>query len=630
MKKLALVLSLLWFASALAVRADENAAPISLAALPPHPRLLARDADWARLRARLAQDTALANFHASLIEAARARLPESPVTRRMVGRRLLHTSRELLHRVLLFSYAARTLDGPAAAEFATRAEQEMLAAARFDDWNPSHFLDVGEATAALALGYDWLHDHLTPAGRAEIAAAIRTKGIQPGLDPKDRRNSWHRSKHNWNQVCFGGLMLGALAIAEDAPDEAATLLRLARAGIANGLAPYSPAGVYPEGPSYWAYGTTYQVLMIAALESALGTDWDLCRSPGFLPSAGGVVLLTGPTGLSYNFFDGGEKRSLEPATFWFARRLDDPGLLLFELRDLATSKSRARAITANRFAPLAALWWPERTAPSPKLPLDWLGESANAVATFRESWASPDAAYLAVKAGRAGLNHGHMDAGSFIYEADGVRWAIDLGMQDYESLESKRIDLWRMAQDSQRWTVFRLSNFSHNTLTLDGALHDVGGQATITRFASDAKLRGAILDLSPVFTGHARRVARGFALQPDRGFVVRDEISGLAPTGTVRWQIATRARIELRGATAILHQDNRTLTVRILAPATATFVASPAEPPADGYNAPNPGVSLLSVTLPADASTPELALAIQFTPGTGTSAQPNLRPLADW
>lgn len=630
MKKLLLVLSTLWLASTLAVRANEKASPVSLAALPPHPRLLAREVDWARLRVRLAQDSALADFHASLIEAARARVPAPAVTRQMVGRRLLHTSRELLHRVLLFSYAARTLDDPAAAEFAARAEQEMLAAARFEDWNPSHFLDIGEATAALALGYDWLHDRLTPGGRAEIAAAIRTKGLQPGLDPKDRRNSWHRSKHNWNQVCFGGLTLGALAIAEDAPEEASTLLRLARAGIANGLAPYAPAGVYPEGPSYWAYGTTYQVLMIAALESALGTDWDLCRSPGFLPSAGGVVQLTGPTGLSYNFFDGGEKRSIEPATFWFARRLDDPGLLLFERRDLATAKSRARAIAANRFAPLAALWWPERTAPAPKLPLDWLGDSANAVATFRESWTSPDAAYLAVKAGKAGLNHGHMDAGSFIYEADGVRWAIDLGMQDYESLESKRIDLWRMAQDSQRWTVFRLNNFSHNTLTLDGALHDVGGQATFTRFASDATFRGAVIDLSPVFAGHARRVARGFALQPDRGFLVRDEITGLAPSGTVRWQIATRARIELRGATALLHQMDRTLTVRILAPAGATFAATPAEPPVDGYNAPNPGVTLLTVTLTAAPSSPDLALAIQFTPGTGAPAQPPLRPLADW
>jgi hypothetical protein len=630
MKKVFLILSTLWLASGLLARAEPDEISVSLASLPSHPRLLARDADWTRLRARLAQEPALADFHAGLIEAARARVAAPPVTRQMVGRRLLHTSRELLHRVLIFSYAARTLDDPAAAEFAARVEQEMLAAARFEDWNPSHFLDIGEATAALALGYDWLHDRLTPAGRAEIAAAIRAKGLQPGLDPNDRRNSWHRSKHNWNQVCFGGLTLGALAIAEDAPDESATLLRLARAGIANGLAPYAPAGVYPEGPSYWAYGTTYQVLMIAALESALGTDWNLSRSPGLLPSAGAVVQLTGPTGLSYNFFDGGEKRSLEPATFWFAQRLDDPGLLLFELRDFATAKSRARAIAANRFAPLAALWWPERTAPAPQLPLDWHGDGANAVATFRESWTSPDAAYLAVKAGKAGLNHGHMDAGSFIYEADGVRWAIDLGMQDYESLESKRIDLWRMAQDSQRWTVFRLNNFSHNTLTLDGALHDVGGQATFTRFASGARFRGAVLDLSPVFAGHAHRVARGFALQPDRGFLVRDEISGLAPSGTARWQIATRARIELRGSTAILHQNNRTLTVRILAPSDATFVAAPAAPPTDGYNAPNPGVSLLSVTLTADASAPDLALAIHFTPGIEAPAQPHLRPLADW
>ncbi len=28
--------------------------------------------------------------------------------------------------------------------------------------------------------------------------------------------------------------------------------------------------LYPEGPTYWGYGTTYQVILLAALKSALG------------------------------------------------------------------------------------------------------------------------------------------------------------------------------------------------------------------------------------------------------------------------------------------------------------------------------------------------------------------------
>jgi hypothetical protein len=46
---------------------------------------------------------------------------------------------------------------------------------------------------------------------------------------------------------------------------------------------------------------------------------------------------------------------------------------------------------------------------------------------------------VAMKGGSVSVNHAHMDIGSFVMDADGVRWAMDFGMQDYESLESKGI-----------------------------------------------------------------------------------------------------------------------------------------------------------------------------------------------
>lgn len=603
---------------------NDTAAP---AEWPAHPRLLAREGTWQTLRVRLAAEPALAAFSDALVAEARARAALPPVQRVMTGRRLLHVSRELLHRVLLFSYAARVTGEES---FVRRAESEMLAAARFSDWNPEHFLDVGEATAALALGYDWLHAQLAPAASDEIRRAIVEKGLRPGLDPKDRRNSWQRAENNWNQVCFGGLTLGALAVADEAPAEAQRVLDLARVGIAHGLKPYAPDGVYPEGPSYWAYGTSYQVLMLAALESALDTDWGLSASPGFLASAGGYLQLTGPSGHSFNFSDGGERLDFEPAVFWFARRTGDAGLLRFEMQRLSGKNGLAAAARSNRFAPLAALWWPTSAAAAPRLPLDWRGDGANPVVVFRESWAAPGSAYLAAKGGAAGLNHAHMDAGTFVYEVDGMRWAIDLGMQDYESLESKKIDLWNRAQNSPRWSVYRLANVSHNTLTLGGARHRVDGRATVEHFVSDGARRVAVLDLSPVFAGQAQRVRRGFALQPDRGFVVRDEIAGLAPATSVRWQFATRAEVELRGTTAVLRQNGRSLTVRLLdAPAGTEFAAAPAQPPDDGFNARNPGVTLVSVTFtPLDSS--DASVTVQFSPGEHTGNPPPPRPLAEW
>lgn len=565
---------------------------------PAHPRLLATAEDWMLLRQRLAAEPDLAAYHDALLAAARAELDRPPARYEMTGKRLLTVSRAVVQRVLLLAYAWRTTGE---APFARRAEAEMLAVAAFPDWNPAHFLDVGEATAALAIGYDWTFEALAPAARATIRAAIVELGLRPGLRVSHSGKSWSNAKNNWNQVCFGGLTLGALAVADEEPAVAAAVLRDARAGIRHGLAPYAPDGVYPEGPSYWAYGTGYQVLLITALESALGTDWDLPASPGFLASAGAYLQCTGPSGLHYNFADGGERAAFEPAVFWFARQLHDPGLLVFARRMLASPKLTAAAVRSNRFAPLAALWWPPAgsAGAATALPLRWTGQGPNPVAVARTSWTDPDALFLALKGGAAELNHAHMDAGSFVLEAGGVRWAVDLGAQSYESLESKGVDLWNRRQDSQRWTVYRLNNFSHNTLTLGGRLHRVDGHASLRGFSPGAD--DAVVDLTPVFAGSAARVARTFSLPAGPAVLIADELRGLAPATPVRWQLATRAAVGLAGRTATLRQDGRTLTVEVLAPMSAAFQVQPASAPADDYNAPNPGVQLLTLTVPAPA-----------------------------
>ena len=64
-------------------------------------------------------------------------------------------------------------------------------------------------------------------------------------------------------------------------------------------------------------------------------------------------------------------------------------------------------------------------------------------------------------------SHSHCAQGSFYFESDGVAWAADLGMQNYNSLESRGVDLWNMKQAGQRWEVFRIGPWSHNILTLD-------------------------------------------------------------------------------------------------------------------------------------------------------------------
>jgi hypothetical protein len=406
---------------------------------PGHPRLLLSEPDIPRLKALRQTDVRFDRLAREIEGDARTLLKESPVQYKKTGRRLLTISRLMLQRVLVLGLAYE-LSGDEV--YAHRAETEMLAVAAFGDWNPSHFLDVGEMTAAMAIGYDWFYDTLKPETRAVFRRAIVEKGLRQSLDAKAPHNSWQQDENNWVQVCYGGLSLGALAIAEDEPELAAQILARARAGIGRGLKPYAPDGVYPEGPGYWSYGTTYQVMMIAGLESALGTDWGLKSSPGFLASAHAYAETTGPTGKLFNYSDGQEAGSAQPALLWFARVLNDPSILQAQkpyFPETPSEPSSRRPVALERktrFQPLALLWWPPAGAFSaePNNPRFWQGRGPNPLVVYRSSWTDPAALYLALKGGSAGLNHAHMDAGSFVLEADGVRWACDLGMQDYESL----------------------------------------------------------------------------------------------------------------------------------------------------------------------------------------------------
>jgi hypothetical protein len=560
-----------------------------------HPRLLALADTWNAFRDQRSHDSWLDQLLSRIERDGRGLLKRPVLTRDLEGKRLLAISREALHRIMTWAFCYR-LTGEDV--FRQRAQSEMLNLASFTDWNPPHFLDVAEMTTAMAIGYDWLYAELDPVARKAIRQAIVEKGLRPALVKNAGYNSWQKHNNNWNQVCFAGITLGALAVADDEPTVAREVLLLARQGIDKGLSAYVPDGVYPEGPGYWSYGTTYQVLMIASLESALGDSWNLAASPGFLASAEAQLELTGPTGKLYNYSDGGESSRFQPALFWFSQRLQMPGLLFFQWPQLDQLLTQSGGdAESRRFLPLAALWWkgsPEAVVP-PNLPLAWFGNGANPIGVFRSSWTDSNALYLAFKGGAASLSHGHMDAGSFILEADGVRWANDLGSQDYYSIEKKGWDPFSRGQNAMRWRIYRLNNFSHNTLTLGGQLQVWDADARIVEFNTNAMT--STVNLTKIYAGLATNVVRHFQVGTNHAVTIQDDLNGLKPGETVRWQMVTHADVALKGERAELRQSGKFLLAQLLAPAGAVFEVAPANPPDDGVNAPNPNTRILSVNV---------------------------------
>jgi hypothetical protein len=549
-------------------------------------------------------------------------LNQQPVRRVKTGRRLLSVSRRCLDRVFHLGAAYRfTGEKP----YLRRAEKEMLAAAAFFDWNPSHFLDVAEMTAALAIGYDWLYDGLSKATRQTIRQAILEKGLQPSLGSM----GWVQGHNNWNQVCNGGITLGALSIMEDQPELAQKLVHRAINGVQVVMKHYEPDGAYPEGPGYWVYGTSYNVILLAALESVLGTDFGLSQAPGFTRTAAYYLHIIGPTGLYFNYPDSGSRGSFSPTVFWFAKKYNQP-LLAWNQSQLWKNSSiqNSSTLVQSRFSPLTLLWYNNKEA-IPK-DLSWMGRGSNSVAMFRTSWSDPDAVYLAIKGGSPGVSHGHMDVGSFVLDAEGLRWAVDLGPESYHKIESLGMNLWGRSQDAERWSIFRYNNLSHNTLVVNGQYQRVNGNAPIVRYSDERSFPHVVFDMSDVYEGQLAKAFRGAALLPKGQVIVQDEFKATNQPATVRWAMATPAEVSIESnKSALLQKEGKNIRLTILTDEDTQLQTYPTKPKAD-YDAPNPGTRLIGFEV---SLSPEqkVRTAVLISPSSKKAkASIDLKPVLQW
>ncbi len=559
-----------------------------------HPRILLLRGEEAAIRNTILTDEIWKKIDLFILSSCDRIIEKPPVERVLTGRRLLDKSREALRRIFFLSYAWRMTSQE---KYFDRAVKEMTAVSSFADWNPSHFLDVAEMTMAVSIGYDWLYERLPDETRNLILKAIIEKGLNPSLKPEN--SSWVNVSHNWNQVCNAGMTYGALAVWENEPELAGRIIQRAISSISLPMNDYEPDGAYPEGYGYWGYGTSFNIMFLSAMEKAFGTDILPEIKPGFLKTAGYLENMTGPTGICFNYSDAGQGGNMNPAMFWFASRLKDPSLLWSERYHLETKNP-----PDDRLLPAVMIWGAGITMDkiTPPLKSVWVGQGKNPVALMRSSWTDENSIYVGLKAGSPSVNHAHMDAGSFIMEADGVRWAMDFGMQDYNSLETAGVNLWGMAQNSQRWQVFRYSNFVHNTLTVNSQLQKVDGYSMITSFSDHPPMINAVTDISSLYSDGLKKAERGIAIIGNKYVMVRDEIEANGRDAMVSWNMLTSANISLTGKnTAELTRNGKKLVMKIMSPAYAEFVIRSTDPP-HTYDAPNPGTSMIGFEVNVQAN----------------------------
>jgi hypothetical protein len=570
-----------------------------------HPRLLATAADFAQLQSLCQQNATARQWLARLRGEAEQLVGAPPVEYEIPdGKRLLAVSRRAKERVLLLGLMAR-LTGEQA--WSARLWRELDAVTRFKDWNPSHFLDTAEMTFAVAIAYDWLYQQWTEEQRGQLRRAIRELGLNQGLPIYRQQRGWSRAIHNWNQVCNGGMATGALAIAEDEPELAAEVLHAAATSLPRAMHEFRPDGGWGEGPSYWRYATEYNVYFLAALRTALGTDFGLAQMPGFGVTGDFPMHVIGPSGESFNYADAGSGWSGAPQLFWLATAFDQP-LWAQAQRNWAERRS----------SPLDLLWggaWLTRDSKPVDPPLDRHFQGISVV-TLRSAWRDPGAVFLGFKGGDNRVNHSHLDLGSFVLEAAGRRWAIDLGPDNY-NLPGYF--------GPQRWKYYRLITSGHNTLTINQENQLPTAKAPVIGFASTDSWAGAVADLSSAYP-KTQRVWRGVALIDRRRIVVQDEVEAAAPVD-VAWSMHTPAAVEVQGRRATLALGDSRLHVQILSPEGTWFQVEDVK--VDPPQRPIEGIRRLTAVLPKQINELRLVILFEEQPA-GDGKQPTIRALAEW
>ncbi len=522
------------------------------------PRLVLNSKIEKQLKKKVKNDPVVKNMYRAVRLNAEEALTKPLLKRELVGRRLLGVSREMLWRVNMLGMVYRIEKSQ---KILNRINDEVIAVCNFSDWNPSHYLDVAEMSMAVAFALDWTAGDL-PESTIEMAKnALIEKGIKPSYNP-DGNTWWVAGHNNWNQVCNGGMIAASVAIAEKDPALAAETIQRALNGMPHALIQYSPDGVYPEGSTYWGYGTSFSVVTAAMLESAFGTDFGIAEYPAFKESAVFRYLMNAPSGWYWNFADCGDKRieSGDVILAWFATKTGNSAFFEKD-RFLMPAEEMGKL---SRLGGASLVWLSQYEEKADvKMPHAWKGDGSNPLVVFKGDENDQHNYYFGGKGGRATTSHGNMDAGSFIFELNGVRWVIDPGNQGYHDLEKTGFNLWGNCQDCQRWTLLTKNNYGHSTITVNNKLFINDGMATLLNF-EEGKNPKATFDMTAVYGENLKSTKRTFLKDSPVSIVIEDEIEVSEKTDLITWQLMTTADVEIKKGGAVLKQDGKKLKVENL------------------------------------------------------------------
>lgn len=509
-----------------------------------HPRLVATEEDFERLRREIRENKHKARWFKRLLEMCEE-IKEKPILRYELrdGVRLLFVSWDLQRYALVLALAYK-LTGDR--KYFDYAWPHLKACAEMPDWNPSHHIDVGTLAYGYAVAYDWFYDVMNEEQRRIMEKGAYENVFYTVNQAIESPNSPYCNilmDNNHNVFCNAGVMATVLAFMDVYPEVAskigADIIRV----IEKFMDKFAPMGAYYEGPYYAETAINYTVRIFSAIKPTLGTLYGLDKAQGFDMIADFVLLLQSDVA-PFNFADSSNKPQLLciSGMFWIFDHFGKKG------RKESTAERNFREPGLDQIAE-AIIWYNvEEETEDGDLKRD-IRYPEEEIVTMRDSF-DEGQTFVGIKAGNTVYAHSHLDAGSFVLDAQGKRWAFDLGQDNYN-----------LYYKYNHWDVYRLRAEAHNNLIINPDAtpgYVLGSRADVVEFITTPDRVKTVIRTTDLY-GAERGVEtsrRGYLFVDGRGsLVVRDEVK-LTRESLLRWHLTTDADIEIEGNKATLRDKN--------------------------------------------------------------------------
>ena len=616
------------------------------------PRLIHNKTTWDYLKGQVAADPVLGKIMEAM-KASGEDLLQDPGLTRINGEDGGEGPKALFRIGLL---GALTY-GDGDLKWQDKGKQELLSLTDksvFRDWHPDLADNVADLVIATCLGYDWFYTALNAQEKVTVRTYLTEKGIDALIahlegEPvpetakgvsggqtaapkakapakkaptKDDGKTPPDAEH---MAAASALLIAAICLVDDEPGVAKKAADAAAKVFGTGLERFAPAGVWPEGLPAGEAVMDYVAMVAQSRKAAAGNDLGISLVEGIPQFGVARMHMLSPIGQLFNFGDlprssrGGG--SIRPwVATWLCGVHGNPGIP-------AVAAGGKQAVSSSYFGQVGSFLYynPHAAGDGTADSMDF-ALPGGFVATSRSGWGKDDY-YIAVKGGDNADHTAQLDIGSFVLDAGGQRWGIELGG---EAEQAPGFEVKPGADRTKRFEVYLEGTAGQNTLTVAGN-QDLEAKAGVLLGASDPAHGLAVVDMTKAYSKWAKDVLRGIMIV--RGTkpyaVVQDDLV-MKNSNTLTWSMHTKAEIAADGSKATLSLGGKKLVASIISPAGATFTAG-TPPVAEKPNARSRDlaaekINVLKVAL-ADAKGPQ-SLCITF--ALDEAAAHTATPVAEW